>query len=136
MNVKSCATAERCHDNACRTGLNDVFTQLRAHLTSIVNNATFNGLNSVKNGGNDIFAILEDTATSALTIAAQDLSLSGSIVSLTASSEIDTQSKAAVIVTDLETSIKGVNAALSKLGAGAKRLEMQDRKSTRLNYSP
>ncbi|MDA5193207.1 flagellin [Govanella unica] len=133
MKEKAVAAADKGQDTASRTALNDDFTQLRDQITSIVSNATFNGLNAVKNSGKAIVAILDDQASSTLTIAAQDLSLTGTNISLTTSSKIDTQSAAATVVTNLETSLKNVNASLSKLGSGAKRLELQKNFVTKLS---
>ena len=132
MKEKAVAAADAGQDSASRTALNDDFAQLRDQISSIVDNAEFNGINAVKNGGQSIVAILDDTASSTLTIAAQDLSLTGSTLSLTSSSKISTKSSAASVVTALETSLTNVNSALSKLGSGAKRLEMQKEFVTKL----
>ncbi len=127
MKEKAVAAADAGQDTASRTALNDEFKQLRDQISSIVSNATFNGLNAVKASGNNIVAILNDTATASLTITAQNLSLTGTskALTITAATVIDTQTKATAVVTALETSLKNVNASLSKLGAGAKRLELQ-----------
>jgi len=125
MKEKAVAAADDGLGTASRTALNDDFIQLRDQITSIVSNAEFNGTNAVKNSGDDIVGITNDTGTTNITITAQDLSLTGSNVTLTAGSVIDTATKAAAVVTALETSLSNVNSALSKLGAGAKRLEMQ-----------
>lgn len=125
LKEKAVGAADEGLSTASRTALNDEFKQLRDQITTIVANAEFNGTNAVGNGGDNIVAILNDTATSSITITAQDLSLTGTNVTITAGTEIDTQTKAAAVVTALETSLANVNAALSKIGAGAKRLELQ-----------
>lgn len=125
LKEKAVAAADEGLSSASRTALNDDFIQLRDQISTIVANAEFNGTNAVKNGGDNITAILNDTATSSITITAQDLSLTGSNVTITAGTVIDTQTNAAAVVTALETSLTNVNAALSKIGAGAKRLELQ-----------
>ncbi|RIK95568.1 MAG: flagellin [Proteobacteria bacterium] len=133
MKEKAASAADAGLDTASRTALNDDFKQLRDQITTIVSNASFNGINAVKNSGNNIVAILNDTAGSSLTITAQDLSLTGANVTLTPADVIDTKTKAANVVTALENSISNVNAALSKIGAGAKRLEMQKAFVTKLS---
>lgn len=133
MKEKAASAADAGLDTASRTALNDDFKQLRDQITTIVSNASFNGINAVKNSGNNIVAILNDTAGSSLTITAQDLSLTGANITLSAADVIDTKTKAANVVTALETSISNVNAALSKIGAGAKRLEMQKAFVTKLS---
>ena len=133
MKEKAVAAADKGQDTTSRTALNDDFAQLRDQISSIVNNASFNGLNAVKNSGSNIVAILDDKASSTLTIAAQNLSLSGTTLKIAATTKISTQTAAASAVTNLESSLKAVNAALSKLGSGAKRLEMQKEFVTKLS---
>lgn len=133
MKEKAVAAADKGQDSASRTALNDDFSQLRDQITSIVSNAEFNGVNAVKNNGDPIVAILDDTASSTLTIQAEDLSLEGTVITLSASSVISSESAAATVVSQLETSLGNVNASLSKLGSGAKRLEMQKTFVTKLS---
>ena len=113
--------------SSSRASLNDDFTQLRDQISSIVSNAEFNGINAVKNNGDDISALTDDTGTTAnkITIDAQDLSLGNSNVKVGESDTIKTATSAGSAVTKIESSIKNVNTALSKLGSGAKRLELQ-----------
>lgn len=125
MKEKAVAASDEGLDDDSRKALNDDFTQLRDQITSIVGNAEFNGLNAVKNGGDAISGITNDTGTANITIDAQDLSLTGANVTLTAASEIDTATNAAAVVTAIEASLGNVNSALSELGSGSKRLEMQ-----------
>ncbi|MEX1148146.1 MAG: flagellin, partial [Sphingomonadales bacterium] len=125
MKEKAVAAADEGLDTASRKALNDDFKQLRDQIGSIVGNAEFNGLNAVENGGGDIVGITNDTGTASITIPAQDLSLTGTNVTITAAVEIDTATNAAAVVTALESSLSNVNSALSALGSGARRLEMQ-----------
>src|SRR5690606_37097095 len=127
MKEKAVAAADAGQDSASRKALNDDFVQLRDQIKTIVDNATFNGINAVKAGGQNIVGITDDQGTSAgaLTITAQNLSLSGSNVTITSTATITSQTDARTVVNAIEASIKNVNAALSKLGSGAKRLEMQ-----------
>ena len=127
MKEKAVAAADAGQDSASRKALNDDFVQLRDQIKTIVDNATFNGINAVKAGGQNIVGITDDQGTSAgaLTITAQNLSLGGTNVTIAANATISTAAGARTAVNAIETSIKNVNAALSKLGSGAKRLEMQ-----------
>lgn len=125
MKEKAVAAKDAGLDTASRTALNNDFGQLRDQITSIVSNAEFNGTNAVSNGGTAITAITNDDASSTLTIAAQDLSLTGTTVSLSTTSEISTSGAASTAVSNIESSIANVNTALSALGAGANRLELQ-----------
>jgi len=125
LKEKAVAAKDSGLDTASRTSLNDDFKQLRDQITSIVSNAEFNGTNNVKNGGSAIVAITSDDGGNSITVAAQDLSLTGGKVTITASTEINTAALASAAVTKLESSIGNVNTALSALGSGANRLELQ-----------
>ena len=125
LKEKAVAAKDNGLDTASRTSLNDDFKQLRDQITSIVDNAEFNGTNAVQNNGDAIVAITNDTGSNTITIAAQNLSLSGSNVALTATQDISTQDLASVAVADIESSIENVNTALSALGSGANRVELQ-----------
>lgn len=125
MKEKAVAGKDQGLDTASRVSLNNDFKQLRDQITSIVSNAEFNGTNVVKNSGADIVAITNDSGSNTITIAAQDLSLTGSTVTLSAGSSISTQDLASTAVDNIESSIQNVNASLSALGAGARRLDLQ-----------
>ena len=90
LKEKAVAAKDSGLDTSSRNSLNDDFTQLRDQINSIVNNATFNGTNAVRNGGTAIVAITNGDGTATISIAAQDLSLTGSNVTLTAGSAIST----------------------------------------------
>lgn len=125
MKEKAVAAKDAGLDTSSRTALNDEFTELRDQISSIVSNAEFNGTNVVSSGGSDIVAITNDDASATITIAAQDLSLGGSNVTVASTTAIDTASNASATVDLIDASISNVNSSLSALGAGAKRLELQ-----------
>ena len=125
LKEKAVAAKDSGLDSASRTSLNDDFKQLRDQITSIVDNAEFNGTNAVKNTGDAIIAITNDSGGNTITIAAQDLSLAGTKVTISAASSISSQGIASTAVQNLDSSIANVNTALSALGSGANRLELQ-----------
>jgi flagellin len=125
LKEKAVAAKDSGLDTASRTSLNDDFTQLRDQITSIVSNAEFNGTNNVKNGGSAIVAITSDDGGNTITVAAQDLSLTGTKVTISASTSISTSALASAAVGFIESSIANVNTALSALGSGANRLSLQ-----------
>lgn len=125
LKAKAVAASDASLDTATRTALNDDFKALRDQITTIVSNAEFNGVNVIKNGGTDVTAITNDLGTSTITVAAQDLSLTGTNVAITAATDISTATLASLAVTDLETSITNVNKALATLGTGSKSFETQ-----------
>ena len=122
---KAVSASDTSLDTASRTALNNDFTQLRDQITSIVVNAEFNGTNAVANGGDDIVAITNSDGTNTITIAAQDLSLGGGNITITATQSIGTAGLASSAVLNVESSLQNINTALSELGSGSNRLELQ-----------
>ncbi len=125
LKEKAVAAKDTGLDTASRNSLNNDFGQLRDQITSIVQNAEFNGTNVVENGGDAITAITNDTGSNTITVAAQDLSLGGGNVTITATQGIATAAAASAAVDNIESSIANVNTSLSELGSGASRLELQ-----------
>lgn len=123
MKAKAVAAADSGLDTESRTALKNDFDSLRDQITDIVKNATFNGSNMIENGGVGVTAIVNDTGTSVITVEAQDLSLTGTNITITAASTFATATQAASIVALIESSLSNVNSALSKLGTGARSLE-------------
>jgi flagellin len=125
LKEKAVAAKDSGLDTASRASLNNDFTQLRSQITSIVQNAEFNGTNVVSSGGSAVVAITSDDGSNKISIGAQDLSVSGTKVTLTSTQSIGTATAAGSVVTAIESSIANVNDALSALGSGAKRIELQ-----------
>ncbi len=122
MKEKALAAADSSLDANSRTALNEDFKALRDQLAKAVDNAEFNGINMVKSGGVTIAALANSDATSKITVAAQDLSLTGSIVNLGATASIGTITVATSMITSVNSAITNVSTALSKLGTGSKSL--------------
>ncbi len=112
-------------DSASRTALNDEFVELRDQISSIVENAEFNGANAVDGSGTDIVAITNDSGSNTITIGSQDLTLGGAVVTLSATQEISSAALASTAVATISASAANVTSALSALGAGSTRLEIQ-----------
>lgn len=112
-------------DTASRQALNANFTALRDQITTIVKNAVFNGFNLVNGSTNQITALASSDGTRRITTQAQNLSLSGSIVTLKSTATVSTQSKASALVATIQTSLTNVNSALAKLSSGAAKFSIQ-----------
>jgi len=112
-------------DTASRQALNANFTALRDQITTIVKNAVFNGFNLVDGSTQQITALASADGTRRITTAAQNLSLSGAIVTLKSTSSISTQAKASALVATIQTSLTNVNSALAKLSSGAAKFSIQ-----------
>ncbi len=122
MKEKALAAADTQLNTSSRNAMNADFTALRDQITKAVNNANFNGFNLIKAGGTDIAALADESGTSKITVAAQSLALGGANVTVTATTSVGTQALAAAAITVVNTSIKNVSLALSKLGSGSKAL--------------
>ena len=99
--------------------MNASFTSLLSQISLVVNNASFNGANLIKNGAGNVAALANADGTSSLTVVAQDLSLGGANVTLASTTSITTSTLAAAALTTINTDITNVNNALAKLGASA-----------------
>jgi flagellin len=123
---KALAAADSSLDTASRTALNADFVALRDQITTIVQNATFNGTNLVDGTTANIQALASVDGTKKITVSGQNMKLSGSIVTVKSTSTISTAAKASTMITTINTSIQNVNAALAKLASGAKKFEIQN----------
>ena len=122
MKAKALAASDTSLDTTSRTALNEDFKSLRDQITKVVSNADFNGINMVKSGGTTVYALANDSGSSKLTVAAQDLSLGSANVSLTASASFATAVAASAYITSLDSDLTKVNTALTKLGTGSNAL--------------
>src|ERR1700744_673951 len=67
MKAKALAAADTSLDSVSRAALNTDFKSLRDQITSVINNADFNGVNMVKHGGTTLAALANDTGSPRLT---------------------------------------------------------------------
>ena len=123
MKAKALAASDAGLDSVSRQALNNDFTSLRDQITTIVNNAEFNGINMVKNGGTNIYALANADGSSKITVQAQDLSLGNGNVTVQSTDTIGTATTASAMITTLQDSINNVSAALAALGTGSQALD-------------
>jgi len=124
MKEKALSASDTSLDTAARNALNEDFTALRDQIATIVENAEFNGTNMISNGADDISALANADGSNTITIQNEDLSLTGTTVTITAGTEIDTVTNAKAAVSALETSLDNINSSLARLGTGSKALEI------------
>ena len=125
MKSKALSASDASLDTASRQAMNANFTSLRDQITSIVSNANFNGFNLVNGSTNQITALASSDGTRRITTAAQNLKLSGAIVTLKSTATISTQAKASTLVATIQASLTNVNSALAKLSSGAAKFSIQ-----------
>ena len=122
---KALAAADSSLDTASRNALDADFTALRDQISTIVQNASFNGTNMVDGSVANFQALASADGTKKITAAGQTLTLSGTIVTLTSTGTISTQGKASAMVATINSSIANVNASLAKLASGVKKFQIQ-----------
>ena len=125
MKTKALAAADSSLDTASRQALNANFTALRDQVATIVKNAVFNGFNLVDGSTSKITALASADGSRRITTDAQNMKLSGTVVTLTTTGTISTQAKASTLVATIQTSLTNVNSALAKLSSGAAKFSIQ-----------
>jgi len=125
MKQKALSASDVSLDTASRQAMNADFTALRDQITTIVKNAVFNGFNLVDGSTAQITALASADGTRHITVSAQKMSLSGSIVTIKSTGVISTVAKASTMVATIQTSLNNVNSALAKLSAGSKKFSIQ-----------
>ncbi|MGY6531703.1 flagellin [Glycocaulis sp.] len=125
MKEKALAASDVSLDSASRTALSEDFKALRDQISTIVENAEFNGSNLIDgsmSGG--ISALANAKGTNTINVSDEDLSLSGTILGLSGGTDIASQSDASAAVTAIESALTNLNSALARLGTGSKSLEI------------
>jgi flagellin len=125
MKQKALAAADTSLDTASRQALNANFTALRDQIGTIVKNAVFNGFNLVDGSTTQVSALASADGSRRISTAAQDMSLSGSIVTVTSTASISTQANASSLIATIQSSLTNVNSALAKLSSGAAKFSIQ-----------
>ena len=125
MKQQALSASDSSLSTASRAALNSSFQALLGQITTIVTNATFNGFNLVNGSTTQLTALASADGTRRITVAAQNMSLSGQIVTLTSTATIATQSAASTLVGTIQTSLTNVDSALAKLSSGAAKFSIQ-----------
>lgn len=125
LKQKALSAADPSLDTASRQALNSDFTALRDQISTIVKNAVFNNFNLVDGSTTKVQALASADGSRRITTMAQNISLSGSIVTLKSTATVSTQAKASALISTIQTSLTNVNAALAKLSAGAAKFSIQ-----------
>jgi flagellin len=125
MKAKALAASDSSLDTASRSALNEDFTALRDQISSIVSNASFNGVNLIDGSTTQITALASSDGSKRITTSAEDMSLSGSVVTVSTGATISTETMASTMVSTIESSLTNVNASLARLSSGAKKFSIQ-----------
>ena len=123
LREKALEASDTSLDATARSALNDDFKSIRDQITKTLANASFNGINLVDGSRADIAALANAQGTSRITVAAQNLSLGGTIVTLGAMASFASATSAAGLLSSLDSSINNVSLALAHLGTSSKLLD-------------
>jgi len=123
MKQNALSGADTSLDTDSRTSLNNDFMALAEQITTIVTNASFNGINLVDGGTTNVSALASSNDTSQrITVAHATLTLGALGVSGTGYANAGAASG---MVSSISDAIATVNTALSSLSAGAKKFSIQ-----------
>ena len=125
MKTKALSASDTSLDTASRAAMNQDFVALRDQITTIVKNAVFNGYNLVDGSTQQITALASADGTRRITAGAENMTLSGSIVTISTGASISTQMGASTMVAIIQSSLENVDSALAKLSAGSKKFSIQ-----------
>jgi len=126
MKAKALSASDKSIDTASRQALNNDFSALRDQITTITKNAVFNGFNLVDGSATGgISALASTDGSRRITVASQNMKLSGSIVTVSGTGVISTSAKASTMIATVQASLTNVNAALAKLSSGSKKYSIQ-----------
>ncbi|MEM6682822.1 MAG: flagellin, partial [Pseudomonadota bacterium] len=109
MKEKVVAAADAGLDDQSRSALQEDFNSLRDQITTMVNNAEFNGTNLIDGNGDIVTAITNADATQSISIPHQDLSLSGSNIGLSVSATFTDATGAQSLIAVIDSAIVNVS---------------------------
>jgi len=123
IKAKVVAAQDPSLDTASRNAINTDFRALLRQITDAVNNAEFDGANLLNNSiAGGIRFLANANATSFITLAAKNMSLGGSIITIPSTATLTTLTAAATVLTQIANSISNVNSALGDMGAQSKQI--------------
>ena len=124
MKEKVVAAQDASITTTSRKALDADFKSLLSQITQVIRNASFDGADLLDNSLPGGLTFLADAdATTYVTLANQNLSLGGTIITLASASSITSTSLASGALSLLQASIGNVSLALAKMGAQVKQIE-------------
>ena len=125
MKQQALSASDTSMNTQSRQAMNANFQALLEQIKSVVQNANFNGINLINGSTKNIMALASADGQHRVTVAAQNMSLSGSVVTIASTASISTQTKASTLVTTIENSLNNVDSALASLGSGSAKFSIQ-----------
>lgn len=124
MKEKALAARDPSIDSNSRAAYNAEFVALRDQITKTLENSAFDGTNLLNGSTVQVMALANAEGNSFITVTARNLSLSGTIVTLSESATISTATQASSAISTIEASLNALNLALAQLGTDAKKVGM------------
>jgi flagellin len=125
MKQQALSASDASLDTTSRQALNANFQALMQQITTIVQNAQFNGTNLIDGSTAQISAIASADGQHRVTVSAENMSLSGSIVTIATTGSISTAARASAMIATVDASLTNVDSALATLGSGSAKLSVQ-----------
>jgi flagellin len=127
MKEKALAAADTSLDTASRDALNQDFIALRDQISTVVANASFNGLNMLDGSTTQVTALASTDGSRRITVMTQNFGFGHSVLgsAFTAAVSIGSSSSASTMVKVVTSALVNIDSALSKLSAGAKKYSIQ-----------
>jgi len=122
MKTQALGASDTSLDTTSRDAMQTEFNSLRDEITSTLQNASFNGINILDGTNASISPLANASGTSVITVAGENMSLGGSIVTVGTAASFSTATSASALLTTIDTSITNVSAALAKLGTSSNAL--------------
>jgi flagellin len=124
MREKATAAADASIDTSSRNALNEDFSALRKQIEMIVRNSKFDGANLLNGSLSVGIEMLADAdATSAITLTPENMSVGGSILTISSTTSLSTLAGASAAMSLVNASQQNVTAALARLGSVGKQVD-------------
>ena len=123
IKAKVVAAQDPSLDTASRAAINTDFKALLRQISNATTNAQFDGANILDGSiAGGIRFLANADASSFITLASKNFSLGGTIITIASTATLNTITNAALVLTQIATSIANVNSALGDMGAQAKQI--------------
>jgi flagellin len=124
MREKATAAMDPSIDTFSRQAFDGDFKSLLEQVGVILDNAEFDGANLLNGSLTNGIAFLADAnASRTVTLGAQDMSISGTIITISNSASLGTATLAGQVQSAIKVSLDNVNQALANLGSDLKKME-------------
>lgn len=128
MKEKALAAADPALDTSSRANLNEDFKVLRETVKKTIANADFNGSNMLRTNGITVRGLANVAGTDTITVAATNLTLGGTINTITGTTTIGSNAStaAAAALLLVNASIANVSTALARMGSQYRALALHN----------